>query len=120
MAGGREGASYGAKYLAHEGAFRRPLTSPGLLWGAPPAPREAPLLFSTRAGEKVARPSPGRAVIFFVQKSMKNAFADEVTVGRTQNNDICIVDNSVSRFHAYFAPEKKGAGWSVVDANSTA
>src|SRR5207248_1189365 len=78
---------------------------------------------ATRPGQQLRRPGPGQAVFFFVEKSVKNAFADEVTLGRTANNDITIEDNSVSRFHAYFAPSKKGREgkqWSVVDAKSTA
>jgi pSer/pThr/pTyr-binding forkhead associated (FHA) protein len=93
---------------------------PVLLWEAPPATKEAPLLFATRAGEKNKHPAPGRAMFFFVEKSVKNAFADEVTVGRTANNDITIEENSVSRFHAYFKPGGKGAPWTLVDAKSTA
>jgi hypothetical protein len=120
MAGARDVASFGVKLLTDEAAFRRSLTHPVLLWESPPATREAPLLFSTRAGQKSKRPSPGRAVFFFVEKSVKNAFADEVTVGRTKNNDIAIEENSVSRFHAYFAPDQNGKLWSVVDAKSTA
>lgn len=117
MAGAREVASFGVRYLHDEEAFRRAVTTPVLLWQAPPATPEAPLLFSTRAGQ-AKRPGKGSPMFFFVQKSVKNAFADEVTLGRTANNDITIEDNSVSRFHAYFAPDKAG-GWSLVDAKST-
>lgn len=120
MAGARDVATFGVKFLNDEAAFRRTVRQPVLLWQAPPSKREAPLLFSTRAGEKVKRPAVGRAVFFYVEKSVKNAFADEVTVGRTANNDISIDDNSVSRFHAYFAPGKKGESWALVDAKSTA
>ena len=120
MAGARDVAMFGAKYLTDEAAFRRALTHPVLLWEAPPAKKEEPLLFATRPGERPKRPSPGRAVFFDVAKSVKNAFADEVTLGRTANNDISIEDNSVSRFHAYFAPGKPGEPWSLVDAKSTA
>lgn len=118
MAGARELASFGVRYLNDEAAFRRAVTTPVLLWQAPPATPEAPLLFSTRAGHEKKRPTKGASMFFFVQKSVKNAFADEVTLGRTANNDITIEDNSVSRFHAYFAPDKAG-GWSLVDAKST-
>lgn len=118
MAGARDVSKYGVKLLTDEAAFHRSVNHPVLLWESPPATREPPLLFSTSAGQKSKRPQPGRSVFFFVEKSVKNAFADEVTVGRTANNDIAIEDNSVSRFHAYFAPGKDG--WSLVDAKSTA
>jgi len=120
MAGARDVATFGVKFLGDEAGFHRTVMHPVLLWQAPPSKKEAPLLFATRAGEKAKRPSPGRAMFFFVEKSAKNAFADEVTVGRTANNDITIEENSVSRFHAYFKPGKKGAPWAVVDAKSTA
>lgn len=118
MAGAREVATFAARYLADEAAFRRAVTAPVLLWQAPPEAPEAPLLFSTRAGQPGKRPGKGSSMFFVVKKSVKNAFADEVTLGRTANNDITIEDNSVSRFHAYFAPDKAG-GWSLVDAKST-
>lgn len=119
MAGAREVASYGAKWVTDEAAYRRTVIHPVLVWAAPPATKDEPLLFATRPGDRIKRPAPGQAVFFDVSKSVKNAFADEVTVGRTMNNDITIEDNSVSRFHAYLAPDKKGTTWSLVDAKST-
>lgn len=120
MAGAKDVASFGVRFLQDEAAFRRTVTHPVLLWESPPATREEPLLFATRPGEQATRPTPGRAVFFNVVKSAKNAFADEVTLGRTGNNDITIEDNTVSRFHAYFAPDEKSGVWSLVDAKSTA
>ncbi|MBL8951149.1 MAG: FHA domain-containing protein [Myxococcaceae bacterium] len=125
MAGARDVATFGVKYLnpgssTGEAAFLKAVIHPVLLWLAPPSKKEEPLLFATRAGGRSKRPSPGRAMFFFVEKSVKNAFTDEVTVGRTSNNDVTIEENSVSRFHAYFKPGAKGAGWTLVDAKSTA
>ncbi len=120
MAGAVDVPSFGVKFLGDEAGFRRSVVTPVLVWEAPPETPEEPLLFSTRAGQKSKRPRRGAPMFFFVQKSVKNAFADEVTLGRTANNDISVEDNSVSRFHAYFAPAKKGAAWSLVDAKSTA
>jgi pSer/pThr/pTyr-binding forkhead associated (FHA) protein len=128
MAGAREVASYGAKWVSDEAAYRRVIVHPVLVWAAPPATKEEPLLFATRPGDRIKRPAPGQAVFYVVAKSVKNAFADEVTLGRTANNDITIEDNSVSRFHAYLSPDKKGpvagrtgqqGAWSLVDAKST-
>ena len=119
MAGAREVSTFAIRFLSDETAFRRAVPGPVLLWEAPPTTREAPLLFATRPGGGQTRPSASTPLFFFVQKSAKNAFADEVTLGRTANNDITIEDNSVSRFHAYFAPDKSG-GWSLIDAKSTA
>lgn len=120
MAGAVDVPSFGVRFLGDEASFRRTVVTPVLVWEAPPETPEEPLLFSTRAGQMAKRPRRGAPMFFFVQKSVKNAFADEVTLGRTANNDISVEDNSVSRFHAYFARTKKGASWSLVDAKSTA
>ena len=47
-----------------------------------------------------------------------NAFSMGITVGRTENNDVVVFDNSVSRFHAYFQQDRKTGQWMLVDAES--
>jgi adenylate cyclase len=42
---------------------------------------------------------------------------DEVSIGRTEGNDLVLNHPSVSRRHARF--ERRGAGWWIVDLNST-
>ena len=44
------------------------------------------------------------------------AFADMITVGRTGNNDVVLVDVTVSRFHAFF--RRRGDRWLLCDAGS--
>lgn len=44
------------------------------------------------------------------------SFPDRITIGRTPNNDIVVVDHSVSRFHAYL--RLVGKDWVVADAGS--
>ncbi len=44
------------------------------------------------------------------------SFPDRITVGRTSNNDIVVVDASISRLHAYVRPQ--GATWVVADGGS--
>jgi pSer/pThr/pTyr-binding forkhead associated (FHA) protein len=117
MAGARDVTRYGVKMLEDEPRFVAQLKWPVLLWEAAPTNPEAPLMFATRAGERLTKPTASSAVFFEVKKSAKNAFAEEITVGRTGNNDIVIEDNSVSRFHAYFGLTEKG--WTVVDAKSS-
>ena len=39
-----------------------------------------------------------------------------ITLGRTANHDLSLVDSSVSRFHLYF--QQKDEGWVVCDAGS--
>jgi len=54
--------------------------------------------------------------LFPLVKKPGASFADRITIGRTHNNDIAIVDHSVSRLHAYV--RKAAAGWVVADAGS--
>ena len=44
------------------------------------------------------------------------SFPDRITVGRTPNNDVVIVDTSISRLHAYV--KRSPSGWVVADAGS--
>jgi predicted component of type VI protein secretion system len=50
-----------------------------------------------------------------VRKAQTN-FPSMITVGRTENNDICLPDVTVSRFHAFF--RKTGARLEIGDAGS--
>lgn len=54
--------------------------------------------------------------VFPLVKKPGASFPDRITIGRTQNNDLEIIDHSVSRFHAYV--RQAGAGWVVADAGS--
>ena len=54
--------------------------------------------------------------MFPLVKKPGASFPDRITIGRTHNNDIAIVDHSVSRFHAYV--RQAGGGWIVADAGS--
>lgn len=59
---------------------------------------------------------PIEVEVFPLVKKPGASFADRITIGRTHNNDVEIVDHSVSRFHAYV--RQTGAGWVVADAGS--
>lgn len=54
--------------------------------------------------------------VYPLTKKPGASFPDRITIGRTPNNDIVIVDHSVSRFHAYVRSD--GASWLVADAGS--
>lgn len=54
--------------------------------------------------------------VFPLVKKPGASFPDRITIGRTHNNDIAIVDHSVSRLHAYV--RQHGDGWVVADAGS--
>lgn len=55
-------------------------------------------------------------VVYPLAKKPGASFPDRITIGRTPNNDIAIVDHSVSRFHAYLRVD--GKDWVVADAGS--
>ncbi len=96
------------------------LKYPVLVWQTPPSEPVSEVLFATMVGDAKRRANPGDPVVFEVRKrdDSRNAFAFGVTVGRTENNDIVIVDNSVSRFHAYFRRDDATGHWSITDADS--
>ncbi|MEO6775544.1 MAG: FHA domain-containing protein [Kofleriaceae bacterium] len=54
--------------------------------------------------------------VYPLAKKPGASFPDRITIGRTSNNDLAIVDTSVSRLHAYI--KRSGAGWLVADAGS--
>ena len=54
--------------------------------------------------------------VFPLVKKPGASFPDRITIGRTPNNDIAVIDPSVSRFHAYV--RQASDGWVVADAGS--
>ncbi len=109
---------------------RTALLHPVLVWEAAPrgvqtdgADRETgPAESATVAtvGGLQTRPTAGEPLVFEVRKSgqASNALAIGITIGRTPNNDICVPDEGVSRFHGYFLRDEKSDLWTVVDAGS--
>ncbi|MGE0708583.1 MAG: FHA domain-containing protein [Planctomycetota bacterium] len=64
-----------------------------------------------------ARPVLGLDLIR-VRKRANNPFAQWITFGRAQNNDVVINATDMSKFHAYLIQAPSGA-WRLVDAGST-
>jgi hypothetical protein len=62
------------------------------------------------------QPEPPGLELFPLAKKPGASFPDRITIGRTSNNDVVIVDTSVSRLHAYV--RRVGDAWSVADAGS--
>ncbi|MDQ3367273.1 MAG: FHA domain-containing protein [Myxococcota bacterium] len=54
--------------------------------------------------------------VYPMAKKPGASFPDRITIGRTSNNDIVVVDASISRLHAYVRPQ--GATWVVADGGS--
>src|SRR5262245_47100620 len=117
MAGPRDITAFGARLLVDEDGFRRSLTFPVLLWESPPQARPETLLLATEPGSRPTRSRPGRPVFFDVRKTEQNAFAHQIAIGRTANNDVAIDDNSVSRFHAFLVGPRGNnpKPWQLVD-----
>ena len=66
-------------------------------------------------------PSPENPVVFLVKKveGRPNPFGGGVTLGRAEHNDVVFPHASVSRFHAYLAPDPTQiTRWTLVDAAS--
>jgi hypothetical protein len=82
------------------------------LAGAAPA-----FLVLARAPDAADDPAPREQLrLFPLIKKPGASFPDRITIGRTSNNDVVIVDHSVSRLHAYVKLD--GARWAVADAGS--
>ena len=93
----------GLKFLADEDAFIRNHRRPWLVSRTPMAGVEIHVTGSI-VPAKLLEDAP--APCFEVLKSSAgNAFPFGVTIGHTDNNDICLRDPSVSRFHAYIQNE---------------
>lgn len=92
-----------------------------LVWNDAPPPRENPeLLWVTQGNLRLDAPASDPEV-FRLEKHVGqlNAFALGITLGRTQNNDVMLDHDSVSRFHAYFQQDPHSGVWHVVDAESS-
>ncbi|MHB8875917.1 MAG: FHA domain-containing protein [Myxococcaceae bacterium] len=93
---------------------------PVLVWASAlvAGPEQVPDLTNPGVGQ--ARPRLGEPLVFEVKKGTQamNALALGITIGRTANNDVCIPEDSVSRFHGYFEKNATTGLWSLVDVGS--
>ena len=104
--------------LRKEPSARASFRCPVLLW-------EAPAIAHGEHWEKtqglVARaPVLGDPLVFRVEKRQEsgNAFPVGVTIGRVDNNDLVLDDDSVSRFHAFLRFDDRDRSWVLTDAES--
>jgi hypothetical protein len=54
--------------------------------------------------------------VHFLKKTQLNPFPNMITVGRAENNDVCLPLPSISKMHAYFMGSQT---WRVFDQRST-
>lgn len=112
---------YARRFLEDEKAVRLEQLGPVLIWEAPVQEiKSQELVWGTNSGGIIGRPRRGEPLVLPVVKTLikVNAFAMGITVGRTENNDVTLEDNSVSRFHAYFQHKPHSSEWKLVDAES--
>lgn len=111
---------YALRLLQNEAGLKSSLTSPLLVWEAPPDNAEESVMPTMSGAESRERPSEGNSLVFELRKDplKTNAFAMGVTVGRTPNNDVVLPDHSISRFHGYFQQDSRTGAWRLVDAES--
>jgi len=109
---------YVRQFVDAPDALRASLASPTLVWESQ-SENEDQMLLATGAMGSAKKPGAGEPVVFEVRKldSPTNAFPMGITVGRTENNDLAIDDNSISRFHAFFKLGSDGL-WQLTDAES--
>lgn len=104
-----------ARFNRERERFVESLINPVLIW----EPRGEGALRDwapTAAGPLSTPTGTFETTIFEVVKSSRNALQQGITLGRTDHNDLTLVDDSVSRLHAIFLPDD--AGWTLTDALS--
>ncbi len=80
-------------------------------------PTDDPIVAPTLTlGGPKSSPNLGDPLAIPVQKGKASVFAMGVTIGRTENNDVVLRHEQVSRFHAYVTQTPKG--FALVDAES--
>jgi hypothetical protein len=96
------------EYFVDPERFAAGLLHPVLLWRVG-GPAGDPIIAPThthggRGGKDL--PTAGDPVVFSLKKGTQSAFAFGVTLGRTENNDVVLRHQEVSRFHAYVQMDK--------------
>jgi hypothetical protein len=80
-------------------------------------PSEAPIIAPTLTlGGHGDRPKQGEPLAIPILKGKASVFPMGITVGRTENNDVVLRHEQVSRFHAYV--QITAEGLALVDADS--
>jgi len=106
------------RYRADVESFRAFITAPVLIWDGAPAVGQRVDQFWDTQGKASLIPGVD-PMVFVLEKSRRpNTFGIGITLGRTPNNDVVVLEPSVSRFHAFFQHNESTGVWYVVDAES--
>jgi hypothetical protein len=106
------------EYYTDEAGFVGKYPHPFLVWKYG-GPKDKPIIESTHTlGGHAPREAPTAddPLVLEVIKGKQSAFAFGITIGRTENNDVTLRHEEVSRFHAYI--QKAAVGYALVDAES--
>ena len=104
------------EYLTNKVTFLERHTHPWLIWDLG-KPSQEPIIAPTLShGGPRSLPGVGEPLAIAVEKGKAAHFALGITFGRTENNDVVLRHEEVSRFHAY-ATQGSG-GMALVDADS--
>jgi hypothetical protein len=115
-------------YLAENGdaAFRGEFQFGVIVLMSDLTPAE-PGLFATRhasdhellARQRAAlKATPNRGLVFPIRKRADGVFVDKIGIGRTRNVDITIPSVQISKYHAFFSVDERGAGYALTDVGS--
>lgn len=108
--------SLAQEYWRDAARFRSRYDHPWLVWSLG-RPSEAPIVAPTLSiGGASQVPNVGDPLALPVVKGKASIFVMGITVGRTENNDVVLRHEQVSRFHAYFTHGAEG--YALVDAES--
>jgi hypothetical protein len=103
-------------YFADKDAFLGLHPYPWLVWDLG-KPSQEPIIAPTLShGGKRSLPSVGEPLAIPVQKGKAASFVLGITFGRTENNDVVLRHEEVSRFHAYVTGGS--GGLALIDADS--
>jgi pSer/pThr/pTyr-binding forkhead associated (FHA) protein len=106
-------------FFLQEQVFSERHQHPWIVWtegGPKEKPINEPTLSHVRDGSPRA-PTVHDPLAIEVIKGSSSAFPFGITIGRTENNDVVLRHEQVSRFHAFVQPQT-GGGFALVDANS--
>lgn len=106
------------RYRRDAAGVRAEFDVPVLVWEAKGGARGE--MWELTSGLSTKAPTLGDPRVLRVRKAehADDAFALGITVGRIESNDLVLVDDSVSRFHAFFQLDPLTRGWTLTDAES--
>ena len=104
------------QYILNPSGFPRAYPHPWLVWTPPKKHTAEPIETTDVTGADIAFEKGDPLVIEVVKGSVPNAFPFGITIGHSENNDVIVRHEQVSRFHAWL--QDGGGKRSIADAGS--